>query len=107
LRRRQLGRDRTVGPRRDVGDGAVHRREYGHHPAGSAPFRELDRTRGRGLLGRSTAHRTGGPSAGSPFAVTYLIDSEQDRTFNNPLPSTVICLLQDPGGQTLIGSARR
>jgi hypothetical protein len=50
---------------------------------------------------------TGGPSAGSPFAVTYLIDSEQDRTFNNPLPSTVICLLQDPGGQTLIGSARR
>ncbi len=50
---------------------------------------------------------TGGPSAGSPYALTYLIDSDQDRTFNNPLPSTVICLLQDPAGQPLIGSARR
>ena len=50
---------------------------------------------------------TGGPSAGSPYAVTYLIDSDQDRTFNNPLPSTVICLLQDAQGQSLTGSARR
>ncbi len=49
---------------------------------------------------------TGGPSAGSPYSITYLIDSDQDRTFNNPLPSTVICLLQDPHGQPLIGSAR-
>ena len=49
---------------------------------------------------------TGGPSAGSPYSITYLIDSDQDRTFNNPLPSTVICLLQDPQGQPLIGSAR-
>jgi hypothetical protein len=50
---------------------------------------------------------TGGPSAGSPYVVTYLIDSDQDRTFNNPLPSTVICLLQDAQGQSLTGSARR
>lgn len=49
---------------------------------------------------------TGGPSAGSPYSITYLIDSDQDRTFNNPLPSTVICLLQDPQGQPLTGSAR-
>jgi hypothetical protein len=50
---------------------------------------------------------TGGPSAGSGYIITYLIDSEQDRTYNNPLPSTVICLLQDPQGQSLTGSARR
>lgn len=50
---------------------------------------------------------TGGPSAGSPYAVTYLIDSDQDRTSNNPLPSTVICLLQDAQGQSLTGSARQ
>ena len=45
--------------------------------------------------------------SGSPYATTYLIDSEQDRTSNNPLPSTVICLLQDATGGALIGSARR
>ncbi len=50
---------------------------------------------------------TGGPSAGSPFTITYLIDSDQDRTDNNPLPSTVICLLQDAQGKSLSGSARR
>ncbi|MBU3750531.1 MAG: hypothetical protein FGM52_08775 [Mycobacterium sp.] len=50
---------------------------------------------------------TGVPSAGSRYSVTYLIDSDQDRTFNNPLPSTVICLLQDAQGQQLTGSARR
>jgi hypothetical protein len=50
---------------------------------------------------------TGGPSAGSPFTITYLIDSDQDRTYNNPLPSTVICLLQDASGQALTGSARK
>lgn len=49
---------------------------------------------------------TGVPSAGSPYSITYLIDSDQDRTFNNPLPSTVICLLQDSQSQPLIGSAR-
>ncbi|MCB1266242.1 MAG: hypothetical protein KDB56_17000 [Mycobacterium sp.] len=49
---------------------------------------------------------TGGPVATSPYAITYLIDSDQDRTYNNPFPSTVICLLQNAGGQTLTGSAR-
>jgi hypothetical protein len=45
--------------------------------------------------------------SGGPFLVTYLIDSNQDRTSGNPLPSTVICLLQAPGGGPLTGSARR
>ena len=49
---------------------------------------------------------TGRP-AGNAFTVTYLIDSNQDRTSDNPLPSTVICLLQAAGGQQLTGSARR
>ena len=49
---------------------------------------------------------TGRPSAGSPYSITYLIDSHQDRTYNNPLPSTVICLLQGAQGQSLTGSAR-
>ena len=44
--------------------------------------------------------------AGSPYAIAYLIDSEQDRTTNNPFPSTVICLLQGAQWQSLIGSAR-
>ena len=46
-------------------------------------------------------------TAGGPFTISYLIDSEQDRTSNNPYPSTVICLLQSSSGQTLTGSARR
>lgn len=49
---------------------------------------------------------TGTSPAGSPYAITYLIDSDQDRTFNNPLPSTVICLLQNAKGEQLTGSAR-
>ena len=44
---------------------------------------------------------------GSPYTINYLIDSEQDRTANNPLPSTVICLLQGAQGQSLTESARR
>ncbi|MGV7694536.1 hypothetical protein PJM27_02205 [Mycobacterium kansasii] len=40
------------------------------------------------------------------YSVTYLIDSNQDRTGANPTPSTVICLLQAPNGQLLTGSAR-
>jgi hypothetical protein len=44
--------------------------------------------------------------SGSPYSTTYLIDSEQDRTSNNPMPSTVICLLQDTNGAALTGSAR-
>ena len=48
---------------------------------------------------------TGRPANGSPFAMTYLIDSNQDRTSNNPIPSTVICLLQAANGGPLTGSA--
>jgi hypothetical protein len=50
---------------------------------------------------------TGKPLDGSPFSVTYLIDSNQDRTSANPLPSTLICLLQAANGQPLTGSAHR
>jgi hypothetical protein len=50
---------------------------------------------------------TGGSIDGSPFAITYLIDSNQDRTSSNPAPSTVICLLQAANGQPLTQSARR
>lgn len=46
-------------------------------------------------------------SGGGNYTISYLIDSEQDRTSNNPYPSTVICLLQGTNGQTLTGSARR
>lgn len=53
------------------------------------------------------AQYTGAASAGSPHTLAYLIDSDQDRTDNNPLPSTVICLLQGAQGQSLTGSARR
>lgn len=41
------------------------------------------------------------------FSITYLIDSNQDRTGANPTPSTVICLLQSANGQPLTGSAHR
>ena len=51
------------------------------------------------------AEYTGRASAGSPYTVGYLIDSDQDRTGNVPLPSTVICLLQSGQGQSLTGSA--
>jgi hypothetical protein len=53
------------------------------------------------------ASYTGHPVAGSRFAVTYLIDSRQDRTSNNPEPSSVICVLYAADGTTLIGSTRR
>lgn len=52
------------------------------------------------------ADYTGRSVEGSPYAVTYLIDSNQDRTANNPLPSTVICLLQSTSGRPLTGPAR-
>jgi hypothetical protein len=50
---------------------------------------------------------TGQSVDGSSFAVTYLIDSNQDRTADNPTPSHLICLLHAANGQPLIGSARR
>ena len=49
---------------------------------------------------------TGRPATGSRYTTTYLIDSDQDRTDNNPYPSTVICLLQDAQGSSLTGSAK-
>jgi hypothetical protein len=50
---------------------------------------------------------TGQSIDGSPFSITFLIDSNQDRTGANPTPSTVICLLQATNGQPLTGSAHR
>jgi hypothetical protein len=49
---------------------------------------------------------TGRSVGGSPFSITFLIDSNQDRTGANPTPSTVICLLQATSGQPLTASAR-
>lgn len=51
------------------------------------------------------AQYTGNSAAAGQYTITYLIDSDQDRTGNNPLPSTLICLLQGPQGQPLTGSA--
>jgi hypothetical protein len=53
------------------------------------------------------AQYTGRPVEGSPFSLTYLIDSNQDRTADNPNPSAVICMLQGTNGQATTGSARR
>jgi len=50
---------------------------------------------------------TGQSVDGGRFSITYLIDSNQDRTGATPNPSTVICLLQAANGQPLTGSARR
>ena len=50
---------------------------------------------------------TGQSIDGSPYSVTYLIDSNMDRTGATPMPSTVICLLQGANGQPLTGSLRR
>jgi hypothetical protein len=50
---------------------------------------------------------TGQSVDGSPYSVTYLIDSNMDRTGATPLPSTLICLLQGANGQPLTGSAHR
>ena len=40
------------------------------------------------------------------YSMTYLIDSNMDRTGGTPLPSTVICLVQSANGQPLTGSVR-
>ncbi len=50
---------------------------------------------------------TGRPADGRPYTITYLIDSNQDRTGADPTPSTVICLLQGADGQSLSGSVHR
>jgi hypothetical protein len=56
--------------------------------------------------GGAVTEYTGRPG-GDTYTVTYLIDSNQDRTSANPLPSTVICLLQAADGGALTGSAKR
>lgn len=50
---------------------------------------------------------TGQPVDRGPYSITYLIDSNQDRTGADPTPSTLICLLQAANGQSLTGSAHR
>lgn len=45
------------------------------------------------------------PSAG--FTISYLIDSNQDRTSDNPEPSTIICLLRSTYRTPLTGSAHQ
>ncbi|WP_233165359.1 hypothetical protein [Mycobacterium sp. AT1] len=62
----------------------------------------VDRTCGQGL-----ADYTGHTVDEGTYATTYLIDSNQNRTSSNPTPSTVICLLEAPGGGPLTSSARR
>jgi hypothetical protein len=50
---------------------------------------------------------TGRPVAGSPYAVSYLVDADQDRTGNDSgAPGTAICLLADANGAALTKSAR-
>ena len=61
---------------------------------------------GNGQCEEGFQQYTGVPLAGSGYTLAYLIDSEQDRTDNNPYPSTVICMLQGATGQSLTGSAR-
>ena len=54
---------------------------------------------------------TGQSVDASGLAVTFLVDSNQDRTTidptTGPAPSYVICLLQDANGRPLTASARR
>jgi hypothetical protein len=54
--------------------------------------------------GKGFADYTGRPSVGGAFVVTYLIDSNQDRTANNPTPSTAICFLSNANGTPLTES---
>ncbi|MDT5010442.1 MAG: hypothetical protein QOH57_2059 [Mycobacterium sp.] len=50
---------------------------------------------------------TGRPLATTPYAVSYLVDADQDRTGNHPdAPGTAICLLADASGAALTKSAR-
>ncbi|WP_109562086.1 hypothetical protein [Mycolicibacillus trivialis] len=50
---------------------------------------------------------TGVAVGDSRYAMTYLIDSMQDRTGAVPEPSTVICLLHSRDGGPTTGTARR
>ena len=62
----------------------------------------IDRTCSQGF-----AAYTGRSTRDGSYTSTYLIDSNQNRTSSNPDPSTVICLLEAPGGGMLTQSARR
>ena len=59
--------------------------------------------------GKAFPDYTGRPIDGSPYTMTYLVDSNQDRTSDNPnaAPGTVICLVEDANGRPLTGSSRR
>ena len=57
--------------------------------------------------GQGFATYTGHSADDGTYSSTYLIDSNQNRTSSNPDPSTVICLLEAPGGGPLTASARR
>jgi hypothetical protein len=50
---------------------------------------------------------TGEPVGSGTFTITYLIDSNQNRTSSNPNPSTVICMLEAVDGAPLTVPARR
>lgn len=52
---------------------------------------------------------TGRSIDGSGYTMTYLVDSNQDRTGDNPnaAPGTLICLVKNATGRPLTGSARR
>ena len=50
---------------------------------------------------------TGEPADSGTFTITYLIDSNQNRTAANPDPSTVICMLEAADGRVLTVPARR
>lgn len=56
--------------------------------------------------GKGFVDYTGQSLVGGPFAVTYLIDSNQDRTQNNPTPSTAICFLRHADDEPLTESER-
>jgi hypothetical protein len=84
--------------------GAPHRAEvYLRAPmaVNTAIADVIDRTCGQGF-----AQYTGHAVGDGTYSTTYLIDSNQNRTSSNPDPSTVICLLEAPGGVSLTGSAR-
>lgn len=57
--------------------------------------------------GAGFTNYTGQQVGDGPLALSYLIDSNQNRTSSNPDPSAVICVLTAADGRPLTGSARR
>ena len=102
----------TVLPRIDLGDVAVPVADCGTPHAAEVFLRapvEVNAAIANVADHKCAAglSRYTGRSGSGAYSVTYLIDSNQDRTSNNPLPSTVICLLQSANDHPLTGSARR